>query len=70
MERTETKEDLRARFRKLAAEMDSIHEQWKEVAERDDLPGETRLIARETELLAEIDKVVKAFKNCITSRRQ
>lgn len=58
-------EELRERFRKLAKEMARVHDAWKEAAEHDDLAAETRLIAKETELLAEIDQVVQEFKKRI-----
>lgn len=62
MEGTPTNEELRSRFRELAAEFDRIHDEWQVAAGRDDVGYETRLIARETNLLAEVDKIVQEFR--------
>jgi hypothetical protein len=62
VEKGERSEDPRSRFRQLAAEMERIHEEWRDASARDDLRAETRLIEEETKVLAEIDELIREFR--------
>ena len=64
----EAHESFRRRFRALAAEADRLHEEWREVVDRQDVDLQARLIAREHDTLTELSSVMTAFQRSIRQR--
>ncbi len=59
---------LQQRFQALATPLRQIHAQWQEAVRVHDRPRQSALIAREGELLADVQEMITAYHALIAQR--
>jgi len=59
---------LQQRFQALATQLRQIHAEWQEAVRVHDRPRQAALIARERELLADVQEMIAAYQALIAQR--